>query len=71
LAIVANVFSMSGVPTFILSIVTGAVLLAVVLLDSYLGHRRRRRWGLRRIMRRDEDLPAPRPDAGEVVHGSR
>jgi len=60
LAIVANVFSISGVSTFILSIVTGAVLLAVVLLDSYLGHRRRRDWGLRRITRHDE-----RPAAGE------
>ena len=59
LAVVADVFSISGIPTFVLSIVTGAVLLAVVLLDSYLGRRRRRDWGLRRITRREEEQAAP------------
>jgi ribose/xylose/arabinose/galactoside ABC-type transport system permease subunit len=72
LAIVANVFSISGVPTFILSIVTGAILLAVVLLDSYLGHRRRRDWLLRRITRRDVGpmIHPEHPAAGEIAHGS-
>lgn len=49
MAIIGFGFAMGGIPTFILQVVTGTILLGIVLLDSYLGLRRRRAWRLRRI----------------------
>jgi ribose transport system permease protein len=60
MAVIAFAFAMRGMPTFILQVVTGAILLSIVLLDSYLGLRRRRAWRLRRIaVRQDEATAEP------------
>lgn len=72
LATVTNAFSIRGIPTFVLQVFTGGLLMSVVLLDSYLGLRRRRSWRLRRIAVEDEETldSAPPPDRPAMARAS-